>query len=135
MDNNLTLGWAFPPEFTLDKGVTMTASLEEDVNQSLSILFQTLSGERVMFDTYGSDLHSRLFANIDSVLISDMEAMIYESVLRYERRVEIIDISVQPDSGSASKLNVLLQYRLSNSELVHQWQASMDMFDGQGLLE
>jgi len=132
MSKKLTLGWAFPPEFTLD-GVKMTSSLQEDVEQSLSILFQTLSGERVMFDHYGSDLHSCLFANIDSALISDIETMIYEAVLRYESRVKIIDISIQPDSTSVSKLSISLQYRLSNSELVHSWQGAMDMYDGQGL--
>ncbi|EDP57974.1 hypothetical protein AND4_05369 [Vibrio sp. AND4] len=131
MTEQSNLSWCFPIKFSLD-GVEMTSSLQENVEQSLDVLFHTLTGERVIFKNYGNDLHSFLFANIDSALISEIETMIYETVLRYEPRVEITNISIQPDSVTASLLKVRLDYQLRDSEQVYSWQRGVDMYDGKG---
>lgn len=134
MTEQLALSWAFPPKFTLD-GVKMTSSLQEDVEQSFRILFQTLSGERIIFAHYGCDLHSYLFSNIDSALISEIETMVYEAVLRYEPRVEVTHISIQPgpDRTNANHLYLRLEYRLRDGEQIYSWQSTVDMYDGRGV--
>ena len=39
-------GWSFPPDFQNDKRTTRMSEYEEDIRQSLIILFSTRVGER-----------------------------------------------------------------------------------------
>lgn len=53
-DAFLGRGWSFPPTLT-DGGVAM-AAYEEDIEQSLCVLFSTSPGERVCHYDYGCPL-------------------------------------------------------------------------------
>ena len=49
-------GWSFPPRFDDRQYTIMMVEEEEDIRQSLRILFSTLPGERLMKPDYGCDL-------------------------------------------------------------------------------
>jgi len=50
-------GWSFPPAFGAGGREVATVAGEEDIAQSLHIIFATELGERVMRDDFGCDLH------------------------------------------------------------------------------
>ncbi|MPY24382.1 GPW/gp25 family protein [Shewanella sp. YLB-07] len=124
-------GWGFPPTFT-HEGANMVESAE-DVHQSMSILFKTMPGERIMRPRFGCDLQQFMFANINSALFSDIETQINDSILRYEPRAQIISINFAQDSPASSQLFIQVNYRLSGSDLEQQWQGALDIVDGQGI--
>lgn len=126
-------GWAFPPVFTLN-GVEMTDGVE-DVRQSMWILLSTLPGERIMRENFGCDLNQFLFSGITSSLLSDIEAQIRLSVLRYEPRAQLINILFDTGNMSAGQLKIEVNYCLRGSDIQQQLTGQLDMADGRGLYE
>ncbi|AHG18626.1 phage baseplate protein [Chania multitudinisentens RB-25] len=123
-------GWAFPPLFSLDKGVEM-AEGAEDVRQSLQILFRTEQGERLMREDYGCGLNDVMFENIRNELIAEIESRIQDSVLRYEPRADMTDIQVSQAPNQNNTLQVRVAYRLRGSEINQQIQGTLALSEGQ----
>ncbi|MBV8042100.1 GPW/gp25 family protein [Pluralibacter sp.] len=124
-------GWAFPPEFPT-AGVKM-AEGADDVSQSLWILFSTLPGERIMREEFGCDLNQFMFLSINDALMSDIEAQIRDSVLRYEPRAHINSLAFDTSAMSGGHLGVQVSYRLRGSDLQQQLTGQLDMADGRGI--
>lgn len=123
-------GWAFPPVFT-EGGIAM-AQGEEDVRQSIKILFSTQPGERIMQSDYGCDLNQYMFANMSNQLLSDIERQIYQSVLRYEPRANITNIEFDNSSMSHGILNVVINYCLRGSDQKGKFSTQLDIVNGSG---
>ncbi|HEH9402157.1 TPA: GPW/gp25 family protein [Aeromonas sobria] len=123
-------GWAFPLIFT-DDGVAM-AQGEEDVRQSIKILFSTQPGERIMRNDYGCDLNQYMFNNITNQLLSDIERQIYQSVLRYEPRANITNIEFDNSSMNYGILNVVINYCLRGNDQKRQFSTQLDIVNGSG---
>ncbi|MDC9621309.1 GPW/gp25 family protein [Xenorhabdus sp. XENO-7] len=122
-------GWAFPPAFSLEKGVKM-AEGAEDVRQSLHILFSTEPGERLMREHYGCGLNDFMFDNIRNELLADIESRIHDSVLRYESRADITDIQVRQAPNTKSTLQVKIIYRLRGSDIYQHMQGTLTLNEG-----
>lgn len=127
-------GWAFPPTFTVypEGGVAMVED-QEDIRQSLQILFSTAPGERVMRPDYGCDLNSIMFENLGEDLLADIERKITESILRYETRVVLNSLQVTQSPGTPSQLIVSVSYRVRGSDMTGKLDALLDIGDGQGV--
>lgn len=137
MNNNLlmdTLGqcWSFPPSFCPDKGVIMTKGIQS-VLQSLRVLFMTVTGERIMRETWGSDLDDCLFENVSDELLTKIHNHIEESILRYEPRVILKDVLIQPEKGEASRLQIQITVALSGSDITETLAGTLNVNDGQTL--
>ncbi|WP_340608607.1 GPW/gp25 family protein [Xenorhabdus bharatensis] len=125
-------GWAFPPAFSLEKGVKMVEGAE-DVRQSLHILFKTEPGERLMRENYGCGLNDFMFENIRNELFAEIESHIHDSVLRYESRADITDIQVRQSPNNQSTLQVKVMYRLRGSDIHQQIQGTVALSEGRGM--
>lgn len=133
-------GWAFPPQFLLENsssfhngaGVKM-AEGDEDVRQSLKVLFLTEPGERIMRESYGCGLYRYMFENISDDLIANIQNQIQESILRYEPRANVINIDVHRAINSFNRLQVKVTYRLSGSEISQQLEGILDVGEGRTL--
>ena len=110
-------GWSFPPTFS-ERGehVAMVAN-EDDIQQSLALLFATRRGERLMQESYGAALQEWLYAEVDPELLSSMSLAIEEAVLLHEPRIELIDldISVHPQIDGAVLIRLDYQIPATNS--------------------
>ncbi len=114
-------GWAFPPRFIKGQGVAMVAQ-EEDIRQSLRILFSTSPGERVRRLEYGCGLRRWVFGEItlsERTMIADEIA---GAVLFHEPRVEVLSVRVEMREPERGVLWIELDYRVrqtnSRSNLV-----------------
>ena len=77
-------GWGFPAEFDEQTlSVAMVAD-EEDIRQSLFILFSTTPGERIMTPHYGCDLNSLVFEKIGDSLRAAIVAMVTKAIVLFE---------------------------------------------------
>lgn len=92
-DAFLGRGWSFPPELT-DSGVKMSA-YEQDIEESLRILFSTSPGERVNRYEYGCPLRRYVFELITKETITKMRNDITRAVILFEPRISLEDVSFE----------------------------------------
>lgn len=109
----LGTGWAFPPTFGVGGGTVAMVSDEEDIHQSLHILFATRPGERPMHEDYGCALDDLMFETIDHDLIGRTARLVEGAVRRHEPRIEVLGVDVGTgDDARAGVLLVRLDYRV-----------------------
>jgi len=95
-DSFLGTGWKFP--ITFEKGgegqrsTVLMAKAEQDIAESLTILFSTRPGERVMRPNYGGSLEELLYEPINPSLETYIKDLITNAILYYEPRIELESI-------------------------------------------
>lgn len=98
-DAFLGRGWNFPPTLT-DGGVEMV-TYEEDIEQSLRVLFSTSPGERVNRYDYGCPLRRYVFEPMTTQTTAQMRNDITRAFILFEPRITLEDVSFeeQPEKG------------------------------------
>lgn len=103
-------GWAFPPQFHEGLNpVKMTAD-EEDIEESLRILLSTRRGERTMRPEFGTDMHHKVYHNMDLTMRTQLRAAIEKAVLYYEPRITLTHVQFDVSEERDGVLRVLLEY-------------------------
>ncbi len=103
-------GWSFPPRFSSAmQDVEMVAG-ETDIRESITILLSTSQGERVMVPTYGCDLYRFLFADLTTSLITEIRDTVATAILRWEPRIDLIEVTVVPDTDQPTLLRIGIDY-------------------------
>ena len=105
----LGTGWDFPPSFGTGGAEVTMVSGAEDIHRSLAILFATRKGERPMQESYGCDLDSVMFEELDSALVLRVRSMVYDAVLDHEPRVDLRAVDVQP-TDEVGVLEIRIEY-------------------------
>jgi uncharacterized protein len=103
-------GWSFPPTFDIDKGAVVMAQGDEDIHQSLKILFSTMLRERVMLPDYGSKLPGYVFGSIGPALFTQIQDALNWSILYYEPRISQVKIDVAADNFADGIVTISLSY-------------------------
>lgn len=113
----LGTGWAFPPAFSDVTGLAETVSDETDIGQSLQILFDTSTGERVMQPDYGCNLRDYLFAPINVTMLNYLqEQVLRPAIIRYEPRIKLLNLSVLADELEGRlEITVTYEVRATNT--------------------
>jgi phage baseplate assembly protein W len=113
----LGTGWSFPPTFDRLSYTLDMVSDDNDIHESLWILFSTRLGERVMVPEYGTGLWKMVFRALTTTLMSQMKSMVKQAILNWEPRVDVDAVQVQPDSDVAGLvlINVTYTVRKTNS--------------------
>jgi phage baseplate assembly protein W len=114
----LGIGWAYPVGVDPVTGLTAVASYEDDVEQSLWIILTTARGERVMRPDFGCGIYDLAFAVIDTATLTRVESEVRTSIQKYEARVELIDVIVDPSRAADGLLNIEVQYRVRRTNQV-----------------
>lgn len=111
----LGTGWCFPPMFSpAGRGAVMVSD-DEDIRESLRILFSTQPGERVMQSGYGCPLRSLVFTPIDASTITEMRDMIGKAILFHEPRIELESVDVDAGGALEGVLVLRLAYRVRST--------------------
>ena len=111
MNSFLGTGWSFPPRFDRSGGVVMVSD-EQDIEESLRILFGTQRGERVFQPKYGLDMHELLFDSMSTTMRTLLEERVKIGILIYEPRIEPLGIRVASPDASSGELHIELDYRV-----------------------
>jgi phage baseplate assembly protein W len=106
----LGTGWSFPLEFNAASSEVQTVSQEEDIQQSLFILFSTYPGERVMQPGYGCELRSMVFETMTESTETAIKNIIERAVLFFEPRIDLNFIDLNKDNIEQGILNILVDY-------------------------
>ena len=111
-------GWSFPPRFDSRQRVVMVEH-DEDIDESLRILFRTRVGERVMQHAYGTRLHQMVFEEISEQTFTEITDMIKKAVMFFEPRIALEQLDVRPSGEDLARLDLLLHYRIRTTNTRH----------------
>jgi uncharacterized protein len=133
----LGIGWAFPVELVPREPVgepiapaplaamsgdapgRVALSREERlIRESILLIIGTARGERVMRPTFGCGLHDLVYETNDSMTAARACLEIRESLIDWEPRVEVLDVSAAPDPVEGDKLLISLEYRVRRTNNV-----------------
>ncbi len=119
MDNKdfLGTGWSFPPTFERETGQVEMVSAEEDIQQSMQILFTTTLGERLMLYDYGCELSHFLFEEIDHGLINNIKNTVSNAIIQHEPRVDpdVVDVTESTETPGLLLISVQYTVRATNT--------------------
>ncbi|HEX2535544.1 MAG TPA: GPW/gp25 family protein [Chitinophagaceae bacterium] len=90
-------GWAFPPTFLQPSGTVVMVEQEEDIWQSLQILFSTTLTERVLRPDYGCNLEAYVFLPLTVSNLSYLEDQIRHNIALHEPRIRLERLDIVPD--------------------------------------
>lgn len=111
----LGTGWGFPPRFiprAMVGGQVAMASAEQDIAESLQILFNTVRGERPFAPDYGLSLQPQLFEPLTTTGKTLLEDRIRIGVLLYEPRILLLGLAVDVRRQNEGELQVQLHYQI-----------------------
>lgn len=109
----LGTGWSFPPTFTSNGLVTVSA--EQDIYESLWILLSTTPGERVMQPAYGCGLKAHVFDNLDESSFAVMRNLVEKAILFFEPRVTVENIDINDEESLEGKIQLNIVYRVRST--------------------
>jgi len=121
MDNKkefLGRGWAFPVALDPLAGSVAAAEFEDDVRQAIRIILGTAPGERVMRPDFGCGIYDLVFEVIDAATVTRITNVVADALTRYEPRVELIGVKVDPYRAAEGVLEVGVEYRVRRTNQV-----------------
>lgn len=107
----LGVGWKFPLQVT-PGGKIARAFFEQRVEESIYLILSTAKGERVMLPDFGCGIHDLVFGINDPRTRSAVVQQVRESLTRYERRIDVLDISADSSADQPNLLLIRINYRI-----------------------
>ncbi|AHF15146.1 GPW/gp25 family protein [Niabella soli] len=93
----LGTGWSFPPTFRREwYGLEMLTG-KEDVESSMQIILETITGERVMLPSFGCNLQAYIFEPMNVPSITMIEKIAHDALVYHEPRIIVENVSSTPD--------------------------------------
>ncbi len=111
-------GWAWPVRLDAVSGQVAMAEFEEDIRQAIRIILETSPGERVMRPDFGCGIHDLVFEALDSATLARVRTVVQEALIRFEPRIEVIGVEVDPAYAPEGRLQIGLEYRVRRTNQV-----------------
>ena len=104
-------GIAFPMRVSASGGIAWSNGAD-GIDGSLLSVLSTAPGERVMRPHFGCAIWDLLFAPVNSNTIGLMEDAVREAIGRWEPRIDIEDITVEPNREVDGRVDIGITYRV-----------------------
>jgi phage baseplate assembly protein W len=88
---------------------------EKDIEQSIAIILGTRRGERVMRPEFGCLAHDLLFEPRDAVLAGQLRDDVIEALVRWEPRIDVIEVRPEMDESMDGAVLVHIEYVIKES--------------------
>lgn len=111
-------GWAFPVRIDPGTGGVAVSEYEQDIRESIQIILRTSRGERVMRPDFGCGIHDLVFEIVDVSTLTRVESAVRESMAKYEARIEVLNVVVDPRDAAEGVLTIDLDYRVRRTNQV-----------------
>lgn len=109
----LGTGWSFPPRF-VGSGVQMSVD-EQDIHESLQVLFGTAAGERFLRPDFGLAMHDLMFEPITTTLRTFLVDRMRTAILVYEPRIKVDALDIASPDPDAGTLQISLTYEVRST--------------------
>jgi phage baseplate assembly protein W len=107
----LGLGWKFPLQVSASGGIARS-NYEQRVEESIYLILSTAQGERVMLPDFGCGIHDRVFAPNNAATLSNVVALVREALVRYEPRIDVLDIDAESAADQPNLLLIRINYQI-----------------------
>jgi Bacteriophage baseplate protein W len=107
-------GWAFPLRTDATGGIALV-SREQEIQESIRLILATAPGERPMRPAFGCRIHDHVFAAADATTAGLIAYEVRSALLRWEPRIEVHGVDVNPDSDERALLYVDIRYSIQRS--------------------
>lgn len=101
-------GWAFP--LRAAHGDAALSAADRSIREAITIILETIPGERVMRPDFGVGVHRMIFSPLTSGAISVLRERIREALLRWEPRIDLQLVTANVDPDRPGWLFISLQY-------------------------
>lgn len=110
-------GWKFPVGVD-SRGSIKMSEYEEDIKEAIWIILSTSKGERVMRPDFGCGIHDYVFEAVNTSVLGLMETSIRDALIRWEARVDLINVTALTDKISEGQLLISIDYmvRTTNNQ-------------------
>lgn len=109
MTDFIGAGWAFPTGVGATGGVALVRG-DTELVQAMRLILATYPGERPMRPDFGCRLRDFVFRSATLDTVAELTAEVRRSLLRWEPRVDIEDVTVRPGEDP-SVLFIDIAYR------------------------
>lgn len=110
----LGTGWKFPIQVTPTGGIA-TASAEQRIEEAILLILSTGRSERLMLPDFGCGIHDLVFAPNDSSTVSKVVDAVRRSLVKYEPRIDVLDVSAETSEGQPNLLLIRVDYRIRDT--------------------
>jgi uncharacterized protein len=107
----LGIGWKFPVAVTAE-GQLERAYYEDSIRDAIWLILGTAKGERVMRSDFGCGIHDLLFSVNNATTAGLVAKEVREALVRWEPRIELLDVEVTPKPGEPYTLLIRIAYRV-----------------------
>lgn len=111
MKDFLGRGWKFPVAVDASGRIAFS-EYEDDVREAIRIILMTSKGERVMQPDFGAGLYDFVFASMTSTNLGRIQRAVEDALVKWEPRVQVTAVNVEPDQGELGKLLINIDYRV-----------------------
>jgi Bacteriophage baseplate protein W len=111
-------GLAFPLRADQRGSLALTHGVE-DIEQAIALILGTAPGERPMRPEFGCAVHDVVFDTIDAAIVGKIQTAVHEALERWEPRIEVLDLDVEPSDGDAGKMLVGITYRVHTTSRLY----------------
>jgi len=117
-------GWPFPVWRGPARPLAFLGG-EEKIRQSIQLILTTAPGERQMRPDFGCGIHDLVFAPNTAAVRGLVQQKVREALVRWEPRVDVLDVRVSTAPGRRNYLEIRVDYRIrasnASSNLVYQF--------------
>lgn len=106
-------GWKYP--VSIQNSKIALSEGEDSIRESIMIILGTTKGERVMRPDFGCGIWELVFAPNNTSTATLVTFYIKEALLKWEPRIEVLDVSVTPDEEEGNKLIINVEYRVKTT--------------------
>ena len=113
----LGIGWKFPLQVT-PNGRIAQAAAEQRIEESILLILATAPGERPMRPDFGCGIHDLVFAPNNARTIALVVHLARQALVKYEPRIDVLDVSAQSTAESANQLLIRVNYRIRSTNAI-----------------
>jgi phage baseplate assembly protein W len=107
-------GWAFPMRCTASGGIALV-SRERELEEAMRIILLTYPGERPMRPEFGSRVRDFVFRPADEEMAGELGHEVKTSLLRWEPRVDVVNVTTTPDPDEPNLVFIDIQYTIKGT--------------------
>ena len=107
-------GIHFPMRSGYDGGIDLARGVES-IERSIHMILSTAPGERVMRPEFGCAIWDLLYEPINNSTIGLMGEATREALSRWEPRIEVEDVEVEPDESANGAVRISVAYTVQST--------------------
>src|SRR5690349_9934219 len=111
-------GLAFPLHADQRGELALTSGIE-DIEQAIGLILGTAPGERPMRPEFGCAVHDVVFDTVDAAIVGKIHTAVHEALERWEPRIDVVDLDVEPSEADDGRLLVSITYRVRATSTLH----------------